>query len=91
VTDDESVLSYSSRNEVAKAARDVFVRLFPTKAAEQDETLEERETESSPSAPKRSKSTELNDFMAHKKLPDAGRSLGGNSSAPAEVLKTIRK
>jgi hypothetical protein len=96
VTDGETVLSYSTRNKISKIARNLFLCLFPSKDDDDFETVqenEETETEAAEVAedaplPKKSKSQELSEFLAKKKVAESGR---GPRNSAVEVLKTIKK
>jgi hypothetical protein len=88
-------LFYPGRNDIAKLARDQFVRLFVAEeeeeAAQNVSENEEGDNPRSLTAPRRSRSTELSEFMTQKKMSESDRrSLSGNTSS-ADILKALKR
>jgi hypothetical protein len=94
VAENGSILCYANRNDIAKFARDLYVRLFAVRGADDfpvQQIIPEMEEAESSTAPQRSRSLELRDFLAQRGTSEAaGRNLGDSSSA-ADVLKALKR
>ena len=88
-------LIYPSKNELAKVARDIYVRLFQVKLANPDpqqdkeESEEEKQEEDEPE-PKVSKEDDLDLFLQKKKKKSVRAGLHSQSSV-TDVLKAIKR